>query len=95
MCVWRRLGVRHKRLGVVKGVWRRGEARRLKNIGTNNEFSGRISDSELKLSTFEAGQLPMHIHLELKHTYVSKLLCLSHRSVDGHNHPSLPLDHHL
>ena len=33
MCVWRRLGVRHKRLGVVKGVGRRASPRRLKNIG--------------------------------------------------------------
>ena len=32
MCVWRRLGVRHKRLGVVKGVRRRASPRRLKNI---------------------------------------------------------------
>ena len=31
MCVWRRLGVRHKRLGVVKGVRRRASPRRLKN----------------------------------------------------------------
>jgi D-mannonate dehydratase len=38
MCVWRRLGVRHKRLGVVKGVWRRALPRRLKNIDTNNNF---------------------------------------------------------
>ena len=32
MCVWRRLGVRHRRLGVVKGVGRRASPRRLKNI---------------------------------------------------------------
>ena len=36
MCVWRRLGVRHKRLGVVKGVGRRASPRRLKNIDANN-----------------------------------------------------------
>ena len=33
MCVWRRLGVCHKRLGVVNGVGRRASPRRLKNIG--------------------------------------------------------------
>jgi len=32
MCVWRRLGVRHKHLGVVKGVGHRTAPRRLKNI---------------------------------------------------------------
>ena len=31
LCVWRRLGVRHKRLGVVKGVGRRASPQRLKN----------------------------------------------------------------
>jgi len=35
ICVWRRLGVRHKRLGVVKGVGRRALPRRLKNIAYN------------------------------------------------------------
>jgi len=34
ICVWRRLGVRHKRLGVVKGVGRRASSRRLKNIAS-------------------------------------------------------------
>ena len=32
ICVWRRLGVRYKRLGVVKGVGRGASPRRLKNI---------------------------------------------------------------
>jgi hypothetical protein len=32
MCVWRRLGVRHKRLGVVKGVRRHATPRRLKTM---------------------------------------------------------------
>jgi len=34
LCVWRRLGVRHKRLGDVKGVGRRASPQRLKNIGS-------------------------------------------------------------
>ena len=34
MCVWRRLGVRHKRLGVVKGVGRRASPWRLKNMAS-------------------------------------------------------------
>jgi hypothetical protein len=32
MCIWRRLGIRHKRLGVVKGVERHASLQRLKNI---------------------------------------------------------------
>ena len=36
MIVWRRLGVRHKRLGVVKGVRRRASPQRLKNNGNDD-----------------------------------------------------------
>ena len=39
MCVWRRLGVRHKRLGIVKGVGRRASPQRLKNIAWGSSGS--------------------------------------------------------
>ena len=48
MCVWRRLGVRHKRLGVVKGVGRRASPWRLKNMGPHYTTSQKKIAYELR-----------------------------------------------